>query len=83
MAENEKTNEVSDEQIKIPEMLPVLPIRDIVIFPFMIIPLSVARDRSIKAVDQALTEQRLILLLAQKSVDPGPGPGQGPSYLLR
>lgn len=69
MAENEKTNEVSDEQIKIPEMLPVLPIRDIVIFPFMIIPLSVARDRSIKAVDQALTEQRLILLLAQKSVD--------------
>ncbi|MBZ5534378.1 MAG: endopeptidase La [Acidobacteriia bacterium] len=69
MAENEKTTEVSDEQIKIPEMLPVLPIRDIVIFPFMIIPLSVARDRSIKAVDQALTEQRLILLLAQKSVD--------------
>ncbi|MGB7624514.1 MAG: endopeptidase La [Terriglobia bacterium] len=69
MPENEKTNGIPDEQIKIPEMLPVLPIRDIVIFPFMIIPLSVARDRSIKAVDQALTEQRLILLLAQKSVD--------------
>jgi ATP-dependent Lon protease len=69
MSENEKINGIPDEQIKIPEMLPVLPIRDIVIFPFMIIPLSVARDRSIKAVDQALTEQRLILLLAQKSVD--------------
>lgn len=69
MAEKEKTNGAPDEQIKIPETLPVLPIRDIVIFPFMIIPLSVARERSIKAVDQALTEERLILLLAQKSVD--------------
>jgi ATP-dependent Lon protease len=69
MAENEKTNGNPEEMIKIPENLPILPIRDIVIFPFMIIPLSVARERSIKAVDQALTEKRLILLLAQKSID--------------
>ncbi len=69
MAESDKTNENQEWQIKIPESLPVLPIRDIVIFPFMIVPLSVARDRSIKAVDQALTEQRLILLLFQKSLD--------------
>ncbi|MDD5543748.1 MAG: endopeptidase La [Acidobacteriia bacterium] len=69
MAETEKNNSAADEQVKIPESLPVLPIRDVVIFPFMIVPLSVARDRSIKAVDQALTEQRLILLAAQKSVD--------------
>jgi ATP-dependent Lon protease len=69
MAENEKTNGNPEEMIKIPENLPILPIRDIVIFPFMIVPLSVARERSIKAVDQALTEKRLILLLAQKSID--------------
>jgi ATP-dependent Lon protease len=56
-----------DEQPTIPDVLPVLPLRDIVIFPFMIVPLYVSRDRSIKAVDQALAENRMILLAAQKS----------------
>jgi ATP-dependent Lon protease len=55
-----------DEPVKIPEVLPVLPLRDIVIFPFMIVPLYVSRDRSIKAVDQALADNRMILLAAQK-----------------
>ena len=53
----------------------MLPLRDIVIFPFMIVPLYVSRDRSIKAVDQALGENRMILLAAQKKQeeeDPGP-----------
>jgi ATP-dependent Lon protease len=60
---------------KIPDTLPVLPLRDIVIFPFMIVPLYVSRDRSIKAVDHALAENRMILLAAQKKQDdedPGP-----------
>jgi ATP-dependent Lon protease len=64
-----------DEQPKIPDVLPVLPLRDIVIFPFMIVPLYVSRERSIKAVDQALAENRMILLAAQKRQDedePGP-----------
>ena len=56
----------SQEQIKIPEALPVLPLRDIVIFPFMIVPLYVSRDKSIKAVDAALAENRMIFLLAQR-----------------
>jgi len=54
---------------KVPETLPVLPLRDIVIFPFMIVPLYVSRDRSIKAVDQALSDNRMILLAAQKKQD--------------
>ena len=58
-----------DEPVKIPEILPVLPLRDIVIFPFMIVPLYVSRDRSIKAVDQALSDNRMILLAAQKRQD--------------
>ena len=58
-----------EEQPKIPDVLPVLPLRDIVIFPFMIVPLYVSRDNSIKAVDQALAENRMILLAAQKSQD--------------
>jgi ATP-dependent Lon protease len=63
------------EQPKVPDVLPVLPLRDIVIFPFMIVPLYVSRDRSIRAVDQALAENRMILLAAQKKQDeddPGP-----------
>jgi ATP-dependent Lon protease len=58
-----------DEQPTIPDVLPVLPLRDIVIFPFMIVPLYVSRERSIKAVDRALAENRMILLAAQKSQD--------------
>ena len=56
--EKQITNEPQDEQLKIPEVLPVLPLRDIVIFPFMIVPLFVSRDRSIRAVDQARTLHR-------------------------
>ena len=55
-----------EETPKIPEVLPVLPLRDIVIFPFMIVPLYVSRDRSIKAVDRDLADNRMILLAAQK-----------------
>jgi len=58
-----------DQQPKVPDVLPVLPLRDIVIFPFMIVPLYVSRDRSIRAVDQALAENRMILLAAQKKQD--------------
>ncbi len=58
-----------DEAPKIPPTLPVLPLRDIVIFPFMIVPLYVSRERSIKAVDHALAENRMILLLAQRQQD--------------
>ena len=58
-----------EETPKIPPTLPVLPLRDIVIFPFMIVPLYVSRERSIKAVDHALAENRMILLLAQKKQD--------------
>jgi ATP-dependent Lon protease len=64
-----------EETPKVPEVLPVLPLRDIVIFPFMIVPLYVSRERSIKAVDAALADNRMILLTAQKrqdDEDPGP-----------
>ncbi len=71
--------ELPDEQLKIPETLPVLPLRDIVIFPFMIVPLFVSRERSIRAVDQALAENRMIMLAAQK--DPNmEEPGAGDLY---
>jgi len=58
--------EVPEDQLRIPKELPVLPLRDIVVYPFIIVPLSVSRERSIKAVDQALSENRMILLVSQK-----------------
>jgi ATP-dependent Lon protease len=59
----------SDQQLQIPNELPVLPLRDIVIYPFMIVPLFVSREKSIRAVDEALAENRMILLASQKDLD--------------
>nr|MBA4186251.1 LON peptidase substrate-binding domain-containing protein [Acidobacteriota bacterium] len=61
--------EFGDPQMNIPPELPVLPLRDIVIYPFMIVPLFVSRDLSIKAVDEALSQNRMILLVSQKDLD--------------
>ena len=63
-----------DEQVKIPEEIPVLPLRDMVVYPFIIAPLSVAREISVQAVDRALSDNRMILLAAQRDKeveDPG------------
>jgi ATP-dependent Lon protease len=59
----------NDQQLQIPRELPVLPLRDIVIYPFMIVPLFVSREKSIRAVDEALGENRMILLASQKDLD--------------
>jgi ATP-dependent Lon protease len=56
----------NDEMLDIPEMLPVLVLRDIVVFPYMIVPLYVGRAKSKRAVDRALNSDRMILLLTQK-----------------
>src|ERR1700704_3184492 len=58
-----------EPMMQIPDELPLLPLRDIVIYPFMIVPLFVSRDRSIRAVDEALGEHRMILLACQKDLD--------------
>ncbi|HYS03978.1 MAG TPA: endopeptidase La [Candidatus Dormibacteraeota bacterium] len=58
--------EVPEDQLRVPKELPVLPLRDIVVYPFIIVPLSVSRERSIRAVDQALADNRMILLVSQK-----------------
>ncbi len=60
---------------EIPSVMPVLPVRDIVVFNYMILPLFVGREKSVKAVDAALSGDRYILILSQKdeAVD-NPGP---------
>src|SRR6266446_5779520 len=58
-----------EQQLQIPSDLPLLPLRDIVIYPFMIVPLFVSREKSIRAVDEALGQNRMILLTCQKDLD--------------
>jgi ATP-dependent Lon protease len=71
----------NESQLQIPSELPVLPLRDIVIYPFMIVPLFVSRDRSIKAVEEALSQNRLIFLVSQKDIDKEE-PGQDDLYAV-
>ena len=52
-----------------PDTLPVLPLRDVVVYPHMVIPLFVGRERSILALEQAMKVDKQILLLAQKQAD--------------
>jgi ATP-dependent Lon protease len=63
------------DEFTIPDTLPLLPVRDIVVFPFMILPLFVGRENSINAVNQALAGDRIMMLAAQKDAgidSPGP-----------
>lgn len=66
MAELEQKDE---KEIEIPDTLPVLPIRDIVVFPYMILPLFVGREMSIRSIDHALNSNRMIMLLTQKDLN--------------
>ena len=50
------------------QTLPMLPVRDIVVFPYMIIPLFVGRESSIRSVEEALSKNRLIFLASQKDI---------------
>ncbi|MBI1922267.1 MAG: endopeptidase La [Geobacter sp.] len=61
-------NAPQTEELKIPDVLPLLPVRDVVVYPYMILPLFVGREISINAVDAALASDRLIFLATQKEV---------------
>jgi ATP-dependent Lon protease len=54
--------------LDVPEKIPLLPVRDIVVFPYMILPLFVGRENSIKAVEEALAKNRFIFLASQKEL---------------
>ncbi len=61
--------DAESKEVEIPDELPVLPVKDIVVFPYMIIPLFVGRDVSIKAIDSSLNTHRMILLLTQRDMN--------------
>jgi ATP-dependent Lon protease len=65
---NENDNENLND-IEIPKELPVLPLRNTVLFPGVVLPITVGRDKSIKAVNDAYKADRLIGVLAQKDIN--------------
>ena len=72
---NPESQEWKESPGEIPDVIPLLPIRDIVIYPYMMLPLFVGRDISIRAVDEALSRDRLIFLVAQRnSAEDNPNP---------
>jgi ATP-dependent Lon protease len=58
-----------NKEIEIPENLPVLPVRDIVVFPYMILPLFVGREMSIKAIEYSLNSNKMVFMVTQKDLD--------------
>src|SRR5262249_46355777 len=55
------------QTLEVPPKLALLPIRDLVVFPYMVVPLMVSREMSVAAIDEALaTKDRLVLLCAQR-----------------
>jgi ATP-dependent Lon protease len=65
----EEVAEDKDQKLPIPTRLPVLLLRDIVVFPFMIVPLFVGREKSKAAIDASLSSHRMILLLTQRKME--------------
>jgi ATP-dependent Lon protease len=65
MAQNEHLSVVDSSQ----RTLPVLPLRDVVVYPHMVIPLFVGREKSVRALESAMEHGKTILLVAQKRAD--------------
>jgi len=67
--ESESQKQNDDERLSIPDVLPVLPLKDIVIYPFAVQPLGVGQERSIRLIDDVMRGDRLVVLVAQKSAE--------------
>lgn len=61
--------EEESQKLNIPDKLPVLMLREVVVFPYMVVPLFVGREKSKNAVDNALSSHRMVLLLTQKDLE--------------
>ncbi|WP_372519274.1 endopeptidase La [Candidatus Ruminimicrobiellum ovillum] len=74
MSEMEKTLNFKKSN-DLPTILPMLPVRDVVVFPSMVLPIAVGREKSIRALEEAMTSERYIFVATQKNLqieDPSP-----------
>ena len=65
-----------DKRDRIPEILPLIPLRDLILFPNLVVPLFVGRERSIDALEEAMRTHHLVALVTQRvpeTQDPEPG----------
>ncbi|MFN7961288.1 MAG: endopeptidase La [Thermoanaerobaculia bacterium] len=72
----QRNGDRDEEAVSIPDVLPVLPLKDAVLFPYIILPLSVSREKSLQAVDRALSGNRIVAIATQRDpADEDPGAG--------
>jgi ATP-dependent Lon protease len=65
----------SEQETKIPDVLPLIPLRDLILFPNLVVPLFVGRERSIVALEESMRRDHMVALVTQKEAevaDPGP-----------
>jgi ATP-dependent Lon protease len=67
-----------NDQLEIPSTLPLLPVRDLVVFPLVIVPLFVGREISVTAVEHALASHRMVMLTSRRGKHDSPGPEMTP-----
>ncbi len=68
IAENSALESANNSKLVLPGILPVVPLRDIVIFPYMMYPILAGRESTIKAINYSLDREKYIMLVAQ--IDP-------------
>ncbi len=65
--DEQRSTQDNEERLTIPDVLPVLPLKDTVVYPFSVQPLGVGQERSIRLIDDVMRGDRLVVLVAQKS----------------
>ncbi len=65
----ESQGQQDEDKLSIPDVLPVLPLKEVVIYPFAVQPLGVGQERSIRLIDDVMRGDRLVVLVAQKSAE--------------
>ncbi len=58
-----------DTTIEMPEILPLIPLRDLILFPNLVVPLFVGRERSINALEESMREDHLVALVTQREAE--------------
>src|SRR5690242_21064024 len=73
----------SDQPVEIPDVLPILPLRNSVLFPGSIIPIDVGRKKSVRLVEEAISKERPVIGIVTQRDAKTEDPGSGDLYTVR